>query len=120
MDSNSKNNSKKGASSKIVKFNKNDKMNMYDISNNIINNKNTKKDEKVFSFFRGDNFIDYELNELEYKKAIEYDKRSFLRYYWSLIRIEHLIFLPFFHIMIIIFYPLNYQNLFLQWRQTLL
>ena len=95
LDSNSRKKSKKRANEKIIKFNKKDKMNMYDISNNI-KNKNIKKEEDGFSFFRGNNFVDFELNELEYKKAIEYDKRSFLRYYWSLIRREHLIFFTFF------------------------
>jgi hypothetical protein len=96
LDSNSKKNSKKKNNEKIIKFNKKDKMNMYDISNNIKVNKNSKKNDNVFSFFRGNNFSDFELNELEYKKAIEYDKRTFLRYYWSLIRREHLIFFTFF------------------------
>jgi hypothetical protein len=52
--------------------------------------------KSFFSIFKGNNFSDYELNELEYQKAIEYDNRSFLKYYWALIRREHLIFHTFF------------------------
>ena len=50
----------------------------------------------IFSYFKGNNFSDFELNELEYLEAIIYDKRTFIRYYWSLIRREHLIFFTFF------------------------
>ena len=56
------------------------------------------KDRKksLFSFFKGNNFSEFELNELEYQEAIKYDKRTFLVYYWSLIRREHLIIHTFF------------------------
>jgi len=72
--------------------------NIYKVPNRNIIKLSTKKldNKKTFSYFRGDNFSDYELNELEYKEAIEHDKRSFLKYYWSLIRREHLIIHTFF------------------------
>jgi hypothetical protein len=52
--------------------------------------------KSFYSLFKGNDFSDYELNELEYQEAIEYDKRTFLVYYWSLIRREHLIIHTFF------------------------
>ena len=41
------------------------------------------------------NFIDAELNSLEYNLAIMYDRRTYLRYYYSLLQRKHLIFLTF-------------------------
>ena len=35
------------------------------------------------------NFNDYEYNSLSYKEAIKYDKRSFIKYYISLIKVKH-------------------------------
>ena len=35
------------------------------------------------------NFNDYEYNSLSYKEAIKYDKRSFIKYYTSLIKVKH-------------------------------
>ena len=55
-----------------------------------------KKKKSIFSYFKGNNFSDYELNELPYLKAVQYDKRTFLNYYWQLLRREHLIFFTFF------------------------
>jgi hypothetical protein len=81
---------------------------------NIINNRNSikiltkntktylvdqskkKKKKSIFSYFKRNNFSDYELNELPYLKAVQYDKRTFLNYYWQLLRREHLIFFTFF------------------------
>ena len=40
-------------------------------------------------------YADLELNELEYLKAIELDKRSFLQMYWATLRREHLIIFTF-------------------------
>ena len=72
--------------------------NIYKVPKRNIIEPSTKKinKAKTISYFRGDNFSDYELNELEYKEAIEHDKRSFFKYYWSLIRREHLIIHTFF------------------------
>ena len=39
---------------------------------------------------------DYELNNLEYEKAVKLDKRSFINTYWSTIRREHIIIFTFF------------------------
>ena len=38
---------------------------------------------------------DDELNNLEYDKALIYDKRTFFQYYWSLVKKEHLILFTF-------------------------
>ena len=50
------------------------------------------KEEKKIIF----NYDDYELNNLEYLEAIEYDKRTFIKIYWSLLKREHLIIFTFF------------------------
>ena len=64
--------------------------NSKDLSLKHIQNKN------LLSYFKGNNFDDFELNELPYGKAVDYDKRSFLYFYWQLLRREHLIFFTFF------------------------
>ena len=38
---------------------------------------------------------DYELNNLDYKQAIKFDKRTFLQYYWSLLKEKQLIIFTF-------------------------
>ena len=72
-----------------------------------IENKNMekaiKKEEKL------DN---YQLNELDYFKAIELDKRPFSQIYWSLLKRNQLYYLLFFLGMIIILFMLNVQDLF--------
>ena len=40
-------------------------------------------------------YNDQELNTMEYKSALKYDKRTFLQYYWSLLKKKHLILLSF-------------------------
>ena len=42
-------------------------------------------------------FNDIELNSMKYKKALEYDKRSFSQYYFSLLKMYHLIFFSFYY-----------------------
>ena len=41
-------------------------------------------------------FDDYEFNNMDYNDAIEYDKRGFLRTYWSVIKREHYFIFAFF------------------------
>ena len=81
-----------------IKFHKQNEKNINNIINNGNKNEYTEKKEKknIFSYFKGNNFSDFELNELRYLQAIKYDKRSYFRYYWSLIRREHLIVFTFF------------------------
>ena len=57
-------------------------------------NENNKKGP--FFYFKGNNFSDFELNELPYEEAVDYDKRSFFTYYFQLIRRESLIIFTFF------------------------
>jgi hypothetical protein len=45
---------------------------------------------------KGNNFKDFELNELEYNEAVIKDKRGFFKYYWQLVRREHLFIFIFF------------------------
>ena len=47
-------------------------------------------------------FTDLEINTLNYKKALKYDKRTYIQYYLSLIRTKHLI--------IFAFYPIRDYN----------
>ena len=37
------------------------------------------------------NFNDSELNTLNYEKALKYDKRTYIQYYWSLLRTKHIL-----------------------------
>ena len=54
--------------------------------------KNIKK-EKYYSIIT--KFTDYELNNLKYEEALENDKRTYLQYYISLLRIKHLLIFTF-------------------------
>ena len=61
---------------------------MINIINNNIKNENQKKTIKTYN--------DYELNSLDYYEALKFDKRTFFRIYWSLLKREHLIIFTFF------------------------
>ena len=72
-------------------------INVYPI-NNINLNKNTKKNESRkninYKFTENNNIEklnDQELNSLDYSIAVLIDKRSYLQYYWSLLKKKHLI-----------------------------
>ena len=41
-------------------------------------------------------FIDYEINTFKYEDALKYDKRTYLQYYVSLLKIKHLLIFTFF------------------------
>ena len=62
------------------------------LSHNIIKNKLKKKiiDNKL------ETYNDTELNELNYKKALKIDKRSYLEYYFSLLKVKHLFIFSFY------------------------
>ena len=62
--------------------------NIFSLENNNENNKTKNKIE----------YKDFELNLLEYKKAIKYDKRTYIQYYLSLLKYNHLLIISFFHI----------------------
>ena len=66
----------------------------------IFEHKNSEKNQQGNRIFncciKGNNFYDFELNELEYYKAIKLDHRTFIQYYWQLLRREHIIIFTFF------------------------
>ena len=55
----------------------------------------TKKIDNNLKRENTNNFNDEELNSLSYKEAIEYDKRTYIQYYWSLIKKKQLILFTF-------------------------
>ena len=58
----------------------------FDLNKNELNttsNKNIKDNNAI-------KYNDYELNSLEYKQAIKIDKRTYIQYYLSLLKISHL------------------------------
>ena len=59
-------------------------------------NKKTNKESNILKH------SDYELNTLEYEKALIYDKRAYFEYYCSLLKLKHLLFFS--------FYPSNDYN----------
>ena len=82
-------NTKRNLNLKTNDFNKGKELD----NNKIKNNKNDFK-----------NLNDQELNNLEYVKAIKYDKRTYFQYYWSLLKKKHLL--------LFTFIPTNDYNLF--------
>ena len=72
------------------KFTKSIKFNLDNLTKTKLN-KNNKiiKNEKIFSM------NDQELNSLEYKKALIYDKRTYFQYYLSLLKKKHIILFAF-------------------------
>ena len=76
---------------------KNDSTGKY-IFNNLkfskMNSQNKyNKNERIKK--KGIEYSDYELNELEYEKAINYDKRTLFQIYWANLKREHLIIFTF-------------------------
>ena len=61
---------------------------MFRITNNISSHKNLKKLKK-------NKHTENELNNLEYELALEKDKRTYLQYYWSLLKKKQLILFTF-------------------------
>ena len=59
----------------------------------INNNKKLKinKEERI-----EDTYNDYEINSLIYKEAIKFDKRTYIEYYFSLLRIKHILLFTFY------------------------
>ena len=73
-------------------------------SKSYINNKNNLEQNKNFK--NKNNFYKYndeELNSLNYKQALKYDKRTYLQYYFSLLKKKH--------IMLFWIFPSNDYNL---------
>ena len=71
--------------------------------NKSINKTENDKNEKVIDFIikniekekRKNYFNNEELNSLEYKYALEIDDRTYIKYYWSLLKLKHLIIFTF-------------------------
>jgi len=61
------------------------------------NKNNNKRGTKTFDKkeINYKNMNDYELNILQYEKALIYDKRTYFQYYWSLLKRKHLILFTF-------------------------
>ena len=59
--------------------------------NDILSNNNKIINNKPF-----EEYNDYELNSLNYEKASEIDKRTYCQYYFSLLKIKHLIIFTFY------------------------
>ena len=55
------------------------------------NTYNKKESERIKKI----KYSDYELNDLEYKKALKYDKRTLFQIYLAALKREHLIFFTF-------------------------
>ena len=66
-------------------------INKYNINKSIINNHDIKLEENQHKR----EYSDYELNELEYYKALKLDKRTLCQTYYAQLKREHLIFFTF-------------------------
>ena len=73
-----------------AKLTKVNSFNLYSLSKAKSNkNNNFIKNDKILSM------NDQELNSLDYKNALFYDKRTYFQYYWSLLKKKHMIFFAF-------------------------
>ena len=98
---------KKGQKEKNEKSRKNKKYKTNIINKtNKTNNSNQRRKTKLSNKFNLDKNIvnskgdilnikelhlnDYEINRLQYKEALQYDKRTYFQYYWSLLKTGHL------------------------------
>ena len=70
------------------------------LSNNIAHNQNKQFQSQLILNKNADDknekLDDFELNNLEYNEACEFDNRSFLDIYWSLLKREHILLFTFF------------------------
>ena len=62
------------------------------LNTNIKNNINKINNKAINT----NNYNDYELNNLSYEEALEKDKRSYIQYYFSLLRVNHLLIFTFY------------------------
>ena len=75
-----------------LKHSEKQKTSLNNISIYNINEKNSKKNINDKSIEKeNNNYLEEELNILEYKEAILYDKRTYFEYYWSLLKKKHII-----------------------------
>jgi hypothetical protein len=88
---------KEESKQKSTRVKKNSKFLLKETNQKNKNEKGLEKKKKLtICCIRGNNFKDYELNELSYNEALIHDKRGFFQYYWQLIRREHLVIFIFF------------------------
>ena len=65
--------------------------NYININNNIFNNKN--KNKNIYNY---NDYNDFEINNLAYEEALKIDKRSYIQYYFSLLRMKHILVFTFY------------------------
>jgi len=63
---------------------------------NLLNPKDNEEKKETINIIKI-NYIDYEINTIPYKEAIENDKRTFFQYYISLIKLNHILIFTFNH-----------------------
>ena len=79
----------------IFKSNDDSKVNSdSSINNNISNNIDNKQEQRKKNKIEVE-YFDYEFNNMSYKEALEYDKRTFFQYYISLLKIKHILLFTF-------------------------
>ena len=104
---------KKRRNNKIHCINVNKTTNMKINGNIIVNKKEDKTDEEIKSNCNKTNlkkndeiirkvkdimdFTDDEINDLDFKQAINYDKRTYFKYYFSLLKTKHSLIFAFFY-----------------------
>ena len=66
------------------------------IKNNIENSKNNRKKNLTKIIQKQKQLINYEFNYLTYKEAITLDKRTFMQFYWTLLKQKQLFLFAFF------------------------
>ena len=78
-----------------TKLEKDSKIYMIKNKNNYINN---EKDISINNnnILNNINYNDYELNNLSYKEAIKIDKRAYFQYYFSLLKMKHILIFTFY------------------------
>ena len=95
-----KNNNKKKKQRKSTNNNLINRLKTRGVNNNTNNNKikypyNMDEKQIYEMFLKIIKKTDLELNELSYKQALKFDKRSYCEYYTSLFRMKHLLFFSF-------------------------
>ena len=77
-----------------LKLNKNKNKNQY-LNNSSLNN-NDLKINKHTIISNISKLNDFEINSLEYIQALKLDKRNYIQYYFSLLRVKHILILTFY------------------------
>ena len=91
-----KTNTRIDLNSKSIIINIQNSNNKSDLNNNIINVKNNLTDNTTIKYDFINKYNDYEMNNLKYEYALKYDKRTYVQYYFSLLKYKHLIMFTFY------------------------